>query len=220
MKYRIEKSILGQSVKFRCPKCNSGLSASLSEAGNQDACPDCRTPFIVPGIEERQRSEAEKQQRRNEAAAAKESARQAKEAKRAEREAAKVVQQQEAEAEKVRLQEEREWQLAYSADQQLATSHTGPRSPGSCPFCMAAIPPNARKCRSCGEFVDGTQNNITPGVAAILSFFLPGLGQLCQARPAEGISLFIATIGGYFCCIVPGLVLHVVAVVDAARWSK
>lgn len=46
------------------------------------------------------------------------------------------------------------------------------------------------------------------GIAAVLSFFIPGLGQLYQGKLLIGILWFFCTGAGYFLLIVPGLVLH------------
>ncbi|WP_146675161.1 hypothetical protein [Pirellula sp. SH-Sr6A] len=55
-----------------------------------------------------------------------------------------------------------------------------------------------------------------PGVAAILSFIIPGLGEMYKGQVLNGIIwLFLTTIG-YVCFIVPGLVLHVCCIVGAA----
>ena len=60
---------------------------------------------------------------------------------------------------------------------------------------------------------------ISPGSAAILSFLLPGLGQMCLGRTVQGILILIGAFIGYFTCIVPGLIVHLAAVVDAATNS-
>jgi TM2 domain-containing membrane protein YozV len=54
-------------------------------------------------------------------------------------------------------------------------------------------------------------------VGALLSFFIPGLGQLCTGRPLAGILWFVVTVMGYAFFIVPGLFFHLSCIVDAAR---
>lgn len=54
----------------------------------------------------------------------------------------------------------------------------------------------------------------SPGAAVVLSFFIPGLGQMYRGKFGAGIMWLIFVIGGYF-LIVPGLVLHVICLVDA-----
>jgi TM2 domain-containing membrane protein YozV len=55
-----------------------------------------------------------------------------------------------------------------------------------------------------------------PALAAILSFLLPGLGQLYKGEGTRGIVTIIAYIIGLFAFVVPGLVVLVWAVLDAA----
>jgi TM2 domain-containing membrane protein YozV len=59
---------------------------------------------------------------------------------------------------------------------------------------------------------------VSPGLAAVLSFLFPGLGQLCQGRVALGLLIIPCTLIGYVPFIVPGLVLHLASVVDAALY--
>lgn len=61
-------------------------------------------------------------------------------------------------------------------------------------------------------------------IAALCSFFAPGLGQLVQGRLGSAAVLFLGTSIGYFLwfLIVPGLfalVLHLVAILDAATFA-
>lgn len=113
-----------------------------------------------------------------------------------------------------------------------------------CPFCAEPIQATAKKCKHCGEFLDVTLraaeeakrsgmqqqimiNNVQSGstdrerewnalVAFILSFWIPGLGQIYKGHVGAGIAWFIFVIGGYVMLIVPGLVLHIICLVDAA----
>ena len=55
------------------------------------------------------------------------------------------------------------------------------------------------------------------GVAAILSLFVPGLGQMCQGRTITGLLCLVLIPLGYLAFIVPGLVMHLACIVDAAR---
>ena len=68
----------------------------------------------------------------------------------------------------------------------------------------------------------GSAGNV---LAALASFFLPGLGQLVQGRLVSAAFLFLATSIGYalWFLILPGIaafLLHVAAVVDAATWRE
>ena len=60
----------------------------------------------------------------------------------------------------------------------------------------------------------GPSNNIAP---ALLSLWIPGLGQLTQGRVGRGFAMF----GGaaLLWIILLGWVMHITAAVDAARWD-
>lgn len=55
----------------------------------------------------------------------------------------------------------------------------------------------------------------SPGVAAVLSFFVPGLGQLYKGQILNGIVWFFLVGFGYLALILPGLVLHFFCVLGA-----
>lgn len=46
------------------------------------------------------------------------------------------------------------------------------------------------------------------GIAAVINFFIPGLGMFYQGRILAAILWFSFTVFGYFMMIIPGLVLH------------
>ncbi len=136
--------------------------------------------------------------------------------------------------------------LAVATEEQIApqaqppTADSEPTKP--CPFCAEKILAQAIKCRFCGEIVDVTRRQYhapmpavyqnvhvntvpvaqpqiqrwSPGVAALLSFIIPGLGQLYKGSAASGILWFFATMIGYAMFIVPGLILHLICICAAA----
>ena len=53
----------------------------------------------------------------------------------------------------------------------------------------------------------------------MLSFFIPGLGQIYKGQIGAGIFLLIFTVIGYLVFIVPGLVIHLIAVIGAYNGS-
>ena len=55
----------------------------------------------------------------------------------------------------------------------------------------------------------------SPGLAAVLSFFLPGLGQLYKGQFINAIVWFFIVMCGYAALIVPGVVLHFFCVLGA-----
>ena len=54
-----------------------------------------------------------------------------------------------------------------------------------------------------------------PGLAAVLSVFMPGAGQLYAGRMVGALLWFLAVSAGYY-LVLPGLILHVFCVVSAA----
>lgn len=57
-------------------------------------------------------------------------------------------------------------------------------------------------------------------MAAVLSFFIPGLGQLVQGRVIAAVIFFVLTVGGYICFLLPGLLFHLVTILDAAWYAQ
>lgn len=55
----------------------------------------------------------------------------------------------------------------------------------------------------------------THGVPAILSFFVPGLGQLVKGQIGKGILIFIGTFFAYVAFVIPGIIVHIWNVIDA-----
>jgi TM2 domain-containing membrane protein YozV len=58
-------------------------------------------------------------------------------------------------------------------------------------------------------------NRWNPLVAMLLSFLIPGLGQLYKGQPVNGLVWFVAVLVGYAVFLVPGLVLHLCCVIGA-----
>ncbi|BBO32235.1 DUF4339 domain-containing protein [Lacipirellula parvula] len=54
------------------------------------------------------------------------------------------------------------------------------------------------------------------GVAIVLSFLIPGLGQMYKGQIFNGLAWFIVTTIGYFALVIPGLVLHLCCIIGAA----
>jgi hypothetical protein len=115
-----------------------------------------------------------------------------------------------------------------------------------CPFCGESIALAAIKCKHCGEFLEESrrpqqqpainvvqqhapqpiqtvihmssqpQPRWSPGVAAVLSFVIPGLGQIYKGQIFNGIAWLVMTIIGYVLFIIPGIVLHLCCIIGAA----
>jgi TM2 domain-containing membrane protein YozV len=109
-----------------------------------------------------------------------------------------------------------------------------------CPFCAETILAEARKCKHCGEMLDErlrtppTQQMQpqgyyppqmyypppqvwNPGVAAVLSLFMPGAGQMYKGRIGEGIGWLFLTAVGYVFFICPGVLIHMFCILSAAK---
>lgn len=57
------------------------------------------------------------------------------------------------------------------------------------------------------------------GVAMLFNIFWPGMGQIYQGRAFVGLCFMFATPIGYLCLIIPGLVLHLICVLDSALYK-
>lgn len=60
----------------------------------------------------------------------------------------------------------------------------------------------------------------SPGLAAVLSVFIPGLGHVYSGRLAAGLGWFLATMFGYWAILVPGFLIHVASVWFAYEAAK
>lgn len=47
-------------IRYACPGCGEVLLNRLCEAGDQDSCPQCGTTYTVPGIDEKNASDAKR----------------------------------------------------------------------------------------------------------------------------------------------------------------
>ena len=60
----------------------------------------------------------------------------------------------------------------------------------------------------------GSAGNV---IAALASFFIPGLGQLIQGRPVRAVIFFLAAAALWV--IMLGWIIHIWAIIDAALWK-
>lgn len=170
MAVEIKKTLLGKYlVVYECSNCKERLRSKKEDIGNQDICPTCQTKYRVPGAKELEavlRREQDEIDRKNklaaDKAAEKEAQRAAKDVKKAKEERAKKAAQALDNAEEEKLGFAKMDQLAQRlavqqrgpAQSITPTSHTGTRR---CPFCAEEIQASAIKCKHCGEFLDGRQ---------------------------------------------------------------
>ena len=59
-----------------------------------------------------------------------------------------------------------------------------------------------------------------PGIAAVLSVLLPGLGQVYSGRLLAGGVWFLATGFAYWAILVPGFIVHAFCIWSAYRSAK
>ena len=60
----------------------------------------------------------------------------------------------------------------------------------------------------------------SPGVSAVLSVLLPGLGQVYNGRLLAGALWFLATSFGYWAILVPGFLIHALCVLCAYQGAR
>jgi TM2 domain-containing membrane protein YozV len=90
-----------------------------------------------------------------------------------------------------------------------------------CSACGARIPNSAVHCPNCGTssvFLEPTHKD--PAVAAILSFFVPGLGQVYNGDMGRGLLFFFGCAIGYLLLIIPGVLVFVFCIYDAYDTAK
>ena len=108
-----------------------------------------------------------------------------------------------------------------------------------CPFCYQTVLLGSKKCAHCHEYLDYAlrelygkkpsylthqdqtrallQSTTTGGQAALLSFFMPGLGQMCKGQIGIGIIWMILTCLSYAVFSLPGAIIHLLCIIHAAR---
>ena len=106
-----------------------------------------------------------------------------------------------------------------------------------CPVCAKQISRAATACPACGHPLQPTpapaaapsrlppapptsgpqvSRTWNPGIAALLSFFFPGAGQIYRGKIGAGILWLIAVLIGYMALVIPGIILHLICIYNAA----
>jgi TM2 domain-containing membrane protein YozV len=105
--------------------------------------------------------------------------------------------------------------------------------PKFCPNCGANLPnPDIKFCNEFGTQIiypspvdskkpDHVQSEEKiQWVAALCSFFIPGLGQVYNGDTAKGIAVFFGTLMGFFIYFIPGLLVWLFGLYDAYITAK
>src|SRR5690606_38457087 len=102
----------------------------------------------------------------------------------------------------------------------------------TCPECSRDVSDQAASCPNCayplsrqrhGPVARSAGANTGQGsagnvLAAVLSFFIPGLGQLTQGRIGSAFLMFVGAFFLWF--VLLGWIMHFVAAIEAARWRS
>jgi hypothetical protein len=92
-----------------------------------------------------------------------------------------------------------------------------------CPECLREVSSAAASCPGCGHPITVVHAALpeprrkwSPGVAALLSFIIPGAGQMYKGQVGSGLVWLLVVIIGYAAFVVPGLILHLICIFSAA----
>ena len=58
------------------------------------------------------------------------------------------------------------------------------------------------------------------GLAAVLSFLIPGIGQMYAGRTGRGVGFLLGFIVGIFALIIPGIIIWIWSIVDAMKCAR
>jgi TM2 domain-containing membrane protein YozV len=85
-----------------------------------------------------------------------------------------------------------------------------------CPYCGYPFPhAPAPETPSPGRTTQPA--NWNPGIAAVLSLIIPGAGQMYKGQVGWGIVWLLCVSAGYALLILPGLILHLFCILNAAK---
>lgn len=63
--------------------------------------------------------------------------------------------------------------------------------------------------------VSAPQPKWSKGVAGLLSFLIPGAGQIYKGKPIVGVLWFVCALVGYAAFIAPGVIIHFMCIIAA-----
>ena len=128
--------------------------------------------------------------------------------------------------------------LADAEERKAEATRAAARRKVACPYCGEPIRQGVAKCRHCHEILDLDLADerrepeplaYNPGIAAVLSFLIPGLGQLYKTQVLTGLAWFgvvqtlyaVGLLGTMVCLIglpvlMLAVVMHLFCIVGAA----
>ena len=92
-----------------------------------------------------------------------------------------------------------------------------------CPECRKEASDRARACPHCGYPFALHHEPVTlprswnPGIAAVLSLLIPGAGQMYKGQVERGIVWLLCVALGYSVLVLPGLILHIICILNASK---
>jgi TM2 domain-containing membrane protein YozV len=69
-------------------------------------------------------------------------------------------------------------------------------------------------------FLGAIRSRPNPMTSVLLSMLIPGAGHIYAGRAGSGVAWMATTLMGYACCFLPGLFLHGLCLVSAARTAR
>ena len=216
--WKVKRGLLGKiQVNFKCPGCSNELKSDASEVLQQDYCSACGAGFMLgqPVADEiaviRERIAAEKaaqdlenQQKKRE----KQQRRREEQQRKQEEEERKQIQVRGKQRQQAELLQPAQPITVVPSNPQLQIPAQYQQAPVA--YQPASAPANINIVVN-----QHTNRRWSRFGAIILSFLIPGLGQLYKGQVINGIVWFVIVIIGYALLIIPGLILHLCCIVGA-----
>jgi len=114
-------------------------------------------------------------------------------------------------------------------EEAIKCKHCGEMLQKKCPFCAELTTTTIGKCEHCNSDLDrkrasnstpnvDTEKQRSPGIAAVLSFVLPGMGQIYNGQVGKGVVFFILFVALFWTVIIP-IIIWFVAIFDAHSYA-
>lgn len=101
--------------------------------------------------------------------------------------------------------------------QQQQVYESPPQAPTSSPF---PPPPPPQVSLTQSPSVESPELQKSPGLAAIASFLVAGLGQVYNGSVLKGLGIFFGTLIGSFFFLIPGIIVFFYGIYDAYTTAK